>query len=156
MTLDPFALAVLPGTDDMPILGWPTVKVLSLDIYAGLKECVRWKVERRAKLVENDNYIVCQYMSLSVKPMQQQLMGNGQIDDQAVERVVEGGPEMVMEQSRRRNGGRCWNRPRAQSPEMDWIQVRSRGGGEWCWSAGGMRFEGHCGVIRLRRVSPCA
>lgn len=48
VTLDRFALAVLPGTDSVLTLECPTPDVLGLNTYTGLMECVRRKVERRA------------------------------------------------------------------------------------------------------------
>lgn len=41
VALDHFALIVLLGTDDVPVLESPTLEVLDLDIYAGGK-CKRW------------------------------------------------------------------------------------------------------------------
>lgn len=44
-----YALVIMPGMDDMLILGCPTPEVLSLDICVGLIECERRKIERRAE-----------------------------------------------------------------------------------------------------------
>lgn len=56
----------MPGTDDVLSLGCPTLEILSLDIYTGLTECARRKVEHKAKPMETLNYIVCRRVSLSV------------------------------------------------------------------------------------------
>lgn len=56
-----FASAVMSGKDDVLILGWPTLEILGLGIYAGLTEC--------AKPMEGVNFIACPYMSLSVEGM---------------------------------------------------------------------------------------
>lgn len=64
--LDLFARPVLPGMDDVRILGCPTLGVLGLDVYAGLTECARRQVERWAKPVENVTCIAYQRVILSV------------------------------------------------------------------------------------------
>lgn len=75
VTLYLFASVGFPWMDDVLILGCSRVEVLGLDIYAGLTEFVWRDVERRAKPVENVNYIACRRVSLTVETMQQQLMG---------------------------------------------------------------------------------
>lgn len=95
---DPFALAITPSTDDVFIGGCPTLEVRRLDIYAGLMEFAPWKVERRAKPIEDVHYISCRRLSLAVEATQQRPMGDEQVvPDQAVDRVVEHRPETVME-----------------------------------------------------------
>lgn len=53
LTLDSSALAAMPGTDDVRMLGFPTLKILGLGIYAGLTKYARRKVERRAQPMES-------------------------------------------------------------------------------------------------------
>lgn len=95
VTLDPFALAVMPGTDNTLTLGYPTLEVLDFDIYAGFTECARWRVERRTKPMESMNYIACRHASLWLEVVQPQPLGN-QYLDQAVEGVAQRDPEMVI------------------------------------------------------------
>lgn len=94
--LDPFSFIVLPETADVLILGCPTLEVLVLDIYDGLMECARQRVEHRAKPVGHVNYIACRRVNLSVGAMQQQPVDDEQVANQAVERVIGRDPEMVM------------------------------------------------------------
>lgn len=47
MLLDPFALRGMPSTDDVLILGCPTLEILGLDIYARLTERACGEIERR-------------------------------------------------------------------------------------------------------------
>ena len=58
VTLDPISLAVMPGVEDVLILGNATLERLGLDIYASLAECGRKRVDR-SKVVPQGNYIAC-------------------------------------------------------------------------------------------------
>lgn len=90
VTLDPFVFAVMPGTDDLLVLGCPMLEVLNLNIYTSLTECARRKVECRAKPMEIENYIACRCVSLSEEAMQEQPTDDEHVANQAVERVVDG------------------------------------------------------------------
>lgn len=155
VALDPIALAVLPGTDDVLVRGFAMLEVLDLDIYAGLTECTRRKPEGRAQLVKNANYVACRRVSLSVEAMQQQPT-NEQIGNKAAKHVVESGPEMVMD-------------PVIEETEQkirleDAVRIIAKNGLDLPPFAGWRRMMlEHCWIVFrrafwvlcLRRVNPC-
>lgn len=79
VTLDPFALADMPGTDDVLILECLTLEILSLDTYARLMGCARWKVERRTMPVESFHYTPSRRVDFLVKATEQQPMDDEQV-----------------------------------------------------------------------------
>lgn len=97
LILGPLTLEVMPDTRDDLILGCPMLEMFGWDIYAGLTHCARWKIKRRTKPMESENYIVYWRMSLSVAAMKEQPKSDGQVPDQGVERVVEHGSDIIME-----------------------------------------------------------
>lgn len=82
-----FSLAVMPGTDDMLILGCPILEMLGLDIYAGMTECARGRVRRRGKSTKTMKYIAYRRSRLWVGALQQQPMDE-QVLDQAMDHVL--------------------------------------------------------------------
>lgn len=129
VALDPFALAVMPETNNVVILRCPTLDMLGPDIYAGLRECTQQKVERPTKPMKSAEYIVCRRVSLSVEAMQQQPMDE-KVLYQAVERVVELDPEMVMEPVVEETERRMALEQAVSPAKPHWIGSDSGRGGE--------------------------
>ena len=86
--LDPFPLAILPGIDDVLILGSPTLELLGLDVYAGLINKARTRADASRNMRSTVNYIACRRVSIPQEDVH---------PEPAVERTVDRGPEMVME-----------------------------------------------------------
>ena len=94
VTMDPFSFAVMPGDDDAVILGNPTLKLLSIDVYDSLGARAR---ERAALTgVNTAAYRQCRRVIVSVTALQQQPCGTPKEPDGAVERLVAPGPDIDM------------------------------------------------------------
>ena len=94
VTMEPFSLAVMPGDDDVVILGNPTLKLLGIDVYDSLGARAR---ERAALAgVDTAAYRQCRRVIVSVDALQQQQCGTPEEPDGAVERLVARGPDIDM------------------------------------------------------------
>ena len=92
--MDPFSFAVMPGDDDVIILGNPTLKALGIDVYDSLGARAR----ERAGLagVETGAYKRCRRVSLSVEALQHVNTRDEESADKAVERLASRGPDVGM------------------------------------------------------------
>ena len=82
ITVDPFCFAVIPGDDDVVIIGNPTLKLLGIDVYDNLGACAR----EHAALTGDDTaaHRQCRRVIVSVDALQQQLRGTLKEPDEAV------------------------------------------------------------------------
>ena len=95
--LPPISFAIMPGSDGVVLLGLPTLQDLGLDPYHRLWELIKARRIPPALGVENAAFLGSRRVSLSVEAFQE---AGGQVSeerDEAVERLVERGPEMFME-----------------------------------------------------------
>ena len=94
VTMDPFPFAVMPGDDDVVILGNPTLKLLGIDVYDSLGARSR---ERAALTgVDTAAYRQCRRVIVSVHALQQQQCGTPEEPDGAVECLVARGADIDM------------------------------------------------------------
>ena len=95
VTLDPFSFAVMPGDDDVVIIGNPTLTTLGIDVDDSLGARAR----ERAALVGVDTaaYRHCRRVTVSVDALQkQQTSFTPEKPDETVERSVARGPDIDM------------------------------------------------------------
>ena len=96
-TLPPISFAIMPGSDGVILLGLPTLQGMGLDPYTRMWDMLRTQLSPPGSNVETPGYLASRRVSLSVDAFQQ--LG-GQVPkepDEAVERLVERGPEMFMD-----------------------------------------------------------
>ena len=94
VSLDPFSFAVMPGDDDVLILGNPTLKALGIDVYDSLGATAREQAKFTG--VETAAYKQCRRVVLSVDALQQKEDLQTDVPDDAVERLIARGPDMCM------------------------------------------------------------
>ena len=95
VTMDPFSFAVMPGDDNVVILGNPTLKLLGIDV----DDSLGTRTRERAALIGVDTaaYRQCHRVIVSVDALQQQQCGTPEEPDGAVERLVARGPDIDMD-----------------------------------------------------------
>ena len=96
VVMDPVSYAVLPGKEDVVILGSPTLATLGINVYDNLGECAR-KCNLSVKGVESTNFKDCRRVSIAVEALLQRGRGAPEPPDKAVERLVYHGPHIGME-----------------------------------------------------------
>ena len=87
--------AVLPGKEDVVILGSPTYAALGTNVYDSLGECAR-KRNLSVQVVESPNFKKCRVVSIAKEDLLQGDPGAPEPPDEAVERLVSRGPDMGM------------------------------------------------------------
>ena len=92
--VDPFSFAVMPGDDDVVILGNPTMKALGIDVYDSLG--ARAREQAALTGVDTAAYRKCRRVTVSVEALQQPMSVQEEEPDEAVARVVARGPETDM------------------------------------------------------------
>ena len=94
VTMDPSYFAVMPGDDDVVILGNPTLRLLGINVY----DTLRARTRQRAALtgVDTAAYRQCRRVIVSVDALQQQPRGTPEEPDEAVERMVAREPDIDM------------------------------------------------------------
>ena len=94
VTLNPFSFAVMPGDDDVVILGNPTLNRLGIEVYDSLgsraRECAAFNGVGTAA------YRQFHRVTVSVDASQQQTSLTPEEPDEAVERLVARGPDIDM------------------------------------------------------------
>ena len=93
--MDPVSYAVLPGKEDVMILGSPTLAALGTDVYNSLGECARQR-NLSVQSVESPNLRECRRVSTTVETLLQRGPGAPEPRNEAVERLVSRGPDMGM------------------------------------------------------------
>ena len=94
--LPPTSFAIMPGSDGVVCLGLPTLQDLGVDPYSRLQETIKLRRAPPGSGVETAAFLGSRRVSLSVEAFQDV---GGQVakeSDEAVERLVERGPEMFM------------------------------------------------------------
>ena len=95
--LPPISFAIMPGSDGVILLGLPTLQDLRVDPYACLSQSLKPPAFQPASGVETPAYLGNRRVSLSVEAFQEVGGQVAEERDEAVERLVERGPEMFME-----------------------------------------------------------
>lgn len=70
VALDPCSCAVMPGTDDVMIMGSHMTQVLSIDVYSSLGACARAR-NTSVRCVNTPAFTVCRCVSIAVDAIQQ-------------------------------------------------------------------------------------
>ena len=96
VVMDPVSYDVLPGREDVVILGSPTLAALGITVYDSLGECVR-KSNLLVQGVESPNFKGCRRVSIAVEALLQRGPGAPEPPDGAVEWLISRGPDMGME-----------------------------------------------------------
>ena len=94
VSLDPFSFAVMPGDDDVVILGNPTLKALGIDVYDSLG--ARAREQANIAGVDTEAYKHCRRVTVSIDALQQQHDVQSDVPDPALERLLARGPDMCM------------------------------------------------------------
>ena len=94
--MDPVSYAVLPGKEDMVILGSPTLAALGKNVHDSLGKCAR-KRNLFIQGVESPNFKGYRRVSIAVEALLQRGPGAPEPPDKAVEQLVSRGPDMGME-----------------------------------------------------------
>ena len=92
----PASYAVLPGKEDVVILGSLTLAALGIDVYDSLGECAH-KRNLSVQGVELPNFKECRRVSIAVEALLQRSPGAPEPSDEALERLVSRGLDMGME-----------------------------------------------------------
>ena len=96
VVMDPVSYAVLPGKEDVVIMGSPTIAALGINVYVSLDECAR-KCNLSVQGVESPNFKECRQVGIAVEALLHRDPGAPEPPDEAVERLVSGVPDMGME-----------------------------------------------------------
>ena len=91
--MDPILNAVLPGKEDVVILGSPSLAALGINVYGSLGEYAR-KRNLCVQGVESPNFKKCRRMSIAVEALLQRGPGAPEPSDEAVVPLVSSGPDI--------------------------------------------------------------
>ena len=94
--MDPVWYALLPGKEDVVILGSPTLAALGINVYDSLGDCAR-KRNLSVKGVESPNFQECRRVSIPVETLLPRGPGAPESPDEANERLVSRRPDTSME-----------------------------------------------------------
>ena len=96
LVVDPVSYTVLPGKEDVMILGSPTLAALGIDVYDSLGECAR-EHNLSVQSVESPNFKECRWVSIGVEALLQRGPSAPEPSDKTVEQLVYRGPDTGME-----------------------------------------------------------
>eukprot|EP00903_Cladosiphon_okamuranus_P017345 g15980.t1 len=102
VVLAPEPLAVMPGTDDVMIIGTPMMARLGIDVDAMADARAREGQEARVSGVESPTIAAARRVTLSVDALQP--ADAEEVPDEAVERLAARGPDMVMSPAQEERG----------------------------------------------------
>eukprot|EP00903_Cladosiphon_okamuranus_P005945 g5874.t1 len=102
LVLEPEPLAIMPGTDDVMIIGTPMMARLGIDVDDMADASARAAQEARVSGVETPNIAATRRVTLSVDALQP--ADAEEVPDEAVERLVARGPDMVMSPAQEEQG----------------------------------------------------
>lgn len=102
VVVEPQHFAVMPGTDDVVIVGSPTLKRLGIDVYQSVGECARAGHDARVAGADTPSVREVRRVVLSVDAMQHAVQP--EVPDETVEHLAERGPEMVMSSAEEEQG----------------------------------------------------
>ena len=91
----------MPGSDDVVLFGVATMKALGLDLYPWALEKLRPSAVPVQTGVESPNFLAARRVTLPVESFQSEAADDAPADV-AVERLVERGPDMFMNQMGKR------------------------------------------------------
>ena len=94
VTMDPFSFPVMPGDEDVVILGNPPLELLGINVYDSLG--ARAREGAALSGVDTAAYRQCRRVIVSVDALQQQQCGTPEEPDGAVERLVARGADIDM------------------------------------------------------------
>ena len=94
VVLEPCHYAVMPGADDVVIIGSGTLEAMGIDVYSGLEVCARSR-HSLVSGVDTPEFRACRRVSLAVEALQDAGASEAPVDP-SVERLVSRGPEMHM------------------------------------------------------------
>ena len=97
----PITFTVMPGSDDVVMFGMATMKALGLDLYPWALEKLRPSAVPVKTGVESPSFLAARRVTLSVHSFQSEVADDVPADV-AVERLVERGPDMFMDQMGKR------------------------------------------------------
>ena len=95
VVMDPVAYAVLPGKEDVVVLGSPILAALEINVYGSLGEYAR-KRNLSVQGVESSNFKECRRVSIAMEALLQRGPGAPEPSDETVEWLVFRGPDMGM------------------------------------------------------------
>ena len=93
----PITFAVMPGSDDVVLFGVATMKVLGLDLYPWTLEKLRPSAVSVQTGVESPDFLAARRVTLLAESFQSEIADDAPADV-VVERLVERGPDMFMDQ----------------------------------------------------------
>lgn len=99
--LEPITFAVMPGTDDVVLFGMATMKALGVDVYRQALEKLRPLAVPVSTGVETPSYLAARRVTVSVRAFQTEATVDDP-EDEAVERLVDRGPDMFMDPAEER------------------------------------------------------
>eukprot|EP00903_Cladosiphon_okamuranus_P012037 g11302.t1 len=102
VVVSPQRFAVVPGTDDVMIIGSPMIKLLGIDAYETAAARARAGHDARVTGVETPGVAEAPRVALSVAALQQ--VDATEVPDEAVARLVARGPNMVMSPAEEEQG----------------------------------------------------
>ena len=96
VNVPPITFAVMPGSDDVGLFGMATMKALGLDLYPWALEEPRPSAVPVQTGVESRSFFAARRVTLPVESFQSEVSDDAPADV-AVERLVERGPDMLMD-----------------------------------------------------------
>ena len=132
----------MPGSDDVDLFGMATMKALGLDLYPWALEKLRPSAVPVQTVVESPGFLAARLVNLSVQSLQSEVADDASADV-AVERLVERGPDMFMDQMGERGTRDRALEDSVQQAEQSWPERR--------WRASFTRYS----VSSRRRFSSC-
>ena len=136
----PITFAFMPGSDDV-LFGMATMKELGLDLYSWALEKLRASAVPVQTGVESPSFLAARRVNLPVEYFQSEVADDAPADV-AVERLVERGPDIIMDEM-----GKRGTRDRALEDSIQQAEqsgLRADGASFTRWS-----------VSSRRRFSPC-
>lgn len=141
VVLNLFAFPYMPGKNYVLVLGCQPLEICVLDICFALTHCGRLRTEGESMVMKMVKYIACRCWIMLLGTLQNYPM-NDQLPYQAMKRVAERNPEMMM--------GRMVERKEPRVILEQTVSTTARNGYEgprqrcqrkWCWSSGEMNFK---------------
>ena len=99
--MEPITFAVMPGNDNVVLFGMATMKAIGVDVYQIALEKLRPRAVPVSPPVETSSYLAARRVTVSVRAFQTETTEDAPADD-AVERLVDRGPDMFMDPAEER------------------------------------------------------
>ncbi|CAN0104385.1 unnamed protein product, partial [Sphacelaria rigidula] len=101
--MPPITFAVMPGRDDVILFGMATIKQIGIDLYPLALEKLRPHAVPIQTDVENSSYLAARRVTISVDAFQTECVKETPADE-AVERLVDRGPDMFLDPAEEKEG----------------------------------------------------